>query len=141
MWANLKNWQKSIIILAISTIVFYILGMFLWRVNYDPFLNVYDPFLNMVPFLNLAALVSLGYSISFVLPILIIKYTRRKYLKIIAGIILGIFVLISAFNIIVTFRFYAPSLQGNPLITIFSILYAAPVNGGFIIGVSLLGGM
>ncbi|MDO8728929.1 MAG: hypothetical protein Q7K26_03475 [bacterium] len=130
MWNNLKNWHKSIIILVISFVVLYILGRL-----FVPIQTVDHPENYKWP--------PLIYSIFLVLPILIIKYSQRKFLKIITSIILGIFLLIIIVPLVSNWsEFYGNALQssGNPLTAIFSVLYVMPLMGGLIALMLLFGG-
>lgn len=128
MWNNLKNWQKSIIIIFISLFILCISGkLFVTIGSSGNGKYVYVPLI---------------YSIFLVLPILVIKYSNRKALKIVASIILGIFLLIILVPIIFNWsEFYGNALSssGNPFAAIFSLLYVMPLMGGLITFMILTG--
>lgn len=130
MWNKLKNWQKSIIILLAFIIIFYILGKLFVPIDLIGQTYIYPPII---------------YAIFIVLPILVIRYSDKKALKILASIILGICLLIILVPLLqmiwdyLSGSIYSP-LSDNPLATIFSFLYLQPLKWRFITLLILFGG-
>lgn len=122
MLNNLKNWQKSVLILIIFYISIYALGKLFVPVEVlDHEENYKWP--------------PLIYSAFFVLPRLIDRYAGKRYVRAIARLIFGIFFLFTFLPLLANFSvFYANaySLSGNSLIALFSLLYMAPLNGGIV---------
>jgi len=128
MFTDLKNWQKTIFILIVFYVSLYVLGKLFVPVQVlDHAENYKWP--------------PLIYSVFFVLPILITRYAERRYLRVIAKFIAGLFFLFTFFPLLANWSvFYANAygLSGNLVTAIFSVLYAAPLNGGLVF-LSLLG--
>lgn len=121
MWNKLKNWQRALIILVGSSMLLYILGRLLVPIGYMG-RSVAD--YEWPPLL---------YAVFLLLPILVIKYSTQRSSKVIAGIILGIFLLsILVASILGWSEFYGDALdasENRTLIAAFSFIYGLPLMG------------
>jgi hypothetical protein len=131
MWNDLKNWHRAIIIFFVSFLAIYFLGRLFVPIQVvDSFENYKWP--------------AIAYSVFLVLPILILKYSHKKFVKIFATVVAVVFLLIVLLPTILNWsEFYknSISLSRNTIFATLSILYVAPLNGGLILVSILSGGM
>ncbi|HPW34362.1 MAG TPA: hypothetical protein PK367_01205 [Candidatus Paceibacterota bacterium] len=117
MSKNLNNWWKSIIILIILFGIIYILGKIF--VPFELMANN-ESYYKWSPFL---------YCLFLIAPILIIKYSQRKILKIIFFVIILIFLI--TIILIALFLYQGSNISDseNLFVKFFSILYASAWPG------------
>lgn len=131
MWKKLERWQRSVVVLAVFYASLYTIGRMFVSIDTIDYVENYK----WPPLL---------YSMFMVLPVLLIRYSRRTIVRWAAGGILVLFMLVIIVPTALHWNeFYGNCLRssGNTFVALVSVFYVAPLIGGFLALMMILGGI